>query len=53
MAVYMMYRGDVVIKDVRASLSKIKTSKTVQVSRLCEVDGAVSRSTVASPRFVC
>ncbi len=27
----MMYRGDIVPKDVQASISKIKTSKTIQV----------------------
>ena len=30
-AVCMMYRGDIVPKDVQACISKIKTSKTVQV----------------------
>jgi hypothetical protein len=32
-AVCMMYRGDIVPKDVQASIAKIKTSKTVQVRR--------------------
>ena len=31
MAVSMLWRGDVESKDVHASLSKIQTSKTVQV----------------------
>jgi tubulin alpha len=34
-AVCMMYRGDIVPKDVQASISKIKTSKTVQFVDWC------------------
>ncbi|ELR21488.1 tubulin alpha1a chain, putative [Acanthamoeba castellanii str. Neff] len=35
MAVCMMYRGDIVAKDVHASVAKIKTSKTVQFVDWC------------------
>ena len=50
MAVCLMYRGDVVPKDVNAAVATIKTKRTIQFVDWCPTGFKCTRSARALPR---